>query len=60
MWELMKKFDVVVDIRSASVNQDMGLIGLEMEGLEKEIDSARAWLQEIGVVVEPVELNVIE
>lgn len=60
MWELMKRHDVIANIRSASVSQDIGLIALELEGLQSEVDAARAWLESIEVMVEPVEKNVIE
>lgn len=60
MWELMQKFDVIANIRTASVNQEIGLIGLEIEGAEEEIKAACAWMEGLEVTVEPVEKNVIE
>jgi ABC-type methionine transport system ATPase subunit len=55
-----KKFDVVTNIRSASVNEEIGIIALELDGTAAEIDRAVAWFREQGVTVEPIEKNVIE
>ncbi len=60
LWELMKKFDVIANIRTASVSNEIGLVALELEGSEEHITSARSWLEGLGVTVEPVEKNVIE
>jgi hypothetical protein len=60
IWELGRKFDVVTDIRQASVNDELGIVCLELDGRRSEIDAAIAWLEKIGVKVEPVEINVIE
>jgi ABC-type methionine transport system ATPase subunit len=60
IWELGKKFDIVTDIRQASVNDEMGIVCLEIDGRRSEIDAAIAWLKKIGVNVDPVEINVIE
>ena len=60
MWELMRKFDVIANIRSASVSNEIGLVGMELEGSREQIDEARAWLESLEVLVEPVEKNVIE
>lgn len=60
IWELGKKFDIVTDIRQASVNDEVGIVCLELDGERSEIKSAIAWLQRNGVTVDPVEINVIE
>jgi ABC-type methionine transport system ATPase subunit len=60
IWELGKKFDLVTDIRQASVNDEIGIVCLEIDGERSEIKSAIAWLQRNGVTVHPVEINVIE
>jgi L-aspartate semialdehyde sulfurtransferase ferredoxin len=60
IWELGKKFDVSFNIRQASVAEEMGLVSLELQGERDEIKKAIAWLEEIGVQVEPVEINTIE
>ena len=57
---LVKKFEVITNIRGANVSNDMGLLALEMEGAQQEIDRAVAWLRAQGIRVEPIEKNVIE
>ena len=60
VFELGKKFDVVTNIRQASVNEEIGLVSIELDGDHAEIERAITWLEEIGVKVEPVEINTIE
>ena len=60
VYELGKKFNVVTNIRQASVNEEIGLVSIELNGERAEIERAIAWLEEIGVKVEPVEINTIE
>jgi len=58
--DLAKKFPVSFNIRQASVNDEMGLVSLELQGERDTIKSAITWLEEQGVKVEPVEINTIE
>ena len=60
VFELGKKFAVITNIRQASVNEEIGLVSIELEGERPEIERAITWLEEIGVKVEPVEINTIE
>ncbi len=60
VYELGKKFDVITNIRQASINEEIGLVSIEIEGQSTEIERAITWLEEIGVKVEPVEINTIE
>lgn len=60
VYELGKKFDVVTNIRQASVNEEIGVVSVEIDGERDEIERAIAWLEELGVKVEPVEINTIE
>lgn len=60
VFELGKKFAVVTNIRQASVDEEIGVLSVEIEGERTEIERAIAWLEEIGVKVEPVEINTIE
>ena len=57
---LAKKFDIVFNIRGSTVTSEMGLVALEIDGDKKEVDKAIGWLKEKGVIVEPIEKNVIE
>jgi len=60
LWELAKGFQVVTNIRQASVTEEIGLVSLELDGEREEIKKAIAWLEEQGIKVEPVEINTIE
>ena len=60
IWELAKKFEVVTNIRQCSVNEEIGLVSLELEGDRDEVKRSIAWLEEQGIKVEPVEINTIE
>jgi ABC-type methionine transport system ATPase subunit len=57
---LAKKFDVIFNIRGSTVTAEMGLVALEIDGSQSEVDNAVAWLRGKGVMVEPIEKNVIE
>jgi len=56
---LAKKFDILFTIRGSTVTSEMGLMALEIDG-EREVDRAIQWLKEKGMIVEPIEKNVIE
>ncbi len=59
--EMSRKFDVVFNIRNASVTPTIGIIALELEGDREVIKKAVAWLESNGKSrVEPVEINTIE
>jgi L-aspartate semialdehyde sulfurtransferase ferredoxin len=60
LWELGKKFDVVTNVRQASMTDEIGLVSLSLEGEREVIKDAIAWLEKLGVKVEPVEINTIE
>jgi hypothetical protein len=60
LYQLVKKFDLVFNIRGASVSEDMGLVAVEFEGTNDQIERGLAWLRATGVTVEPIEKNVIE
>jgi ABC-type methionine transport system ATPase subunit len=60
IYEMSKNFDIVFNVRNASVTQTVGIIALELEGDREEIKKAVAWFEANGVQVEPVEINTIE
>lgn len=60
IWELGKNFNVVTNIRQASVTDEIGIVSLSLEGEREDIKKAIAWLEKEGVKVEPVEINTIE
>jgi ABC-type methionine transport system ATPase subunit len=60
LWQLARKFDIVTNVRQASVTDEIGIVSLELAGKRAEIKAAIGWLEKLGVKVEPVEINVIE
>ncbi|MCL5043886.1 MAG: NIL domain-containing protein [Deltaproteobacteria bacterium] len=60
LYHLVKKFDLMFNIRGASVSEEIGLVALEFEGSPSQIERAIKWLRESGVIVERIEKNVIE
>jgi ABC-type methionine transport system ATPase subunit len=60
IWELGKQFSLVTNIRQASVTDEVGVVSLSLTGERDEIKKAINWLEELGVKVEPVEINTIE
>jgi ABC-type methionine transport system ATPase subunit len=60
VYELGQTFKVVTNIRQASVTDEVGIVSLELEGEREEIKKSIAWLEQLGVKVEPVEINTIE
>jgi ABC-type methionine transport system ATPase subunit len=60
IWEVGRRFNVVTNIRQASVTDEIGLVCLELDGPRSEVKAAIQWFEKAGVKVEPVEINVIE
>jgi L-aspartate semialdehyde sulfurtransferase ferredoxin len=60
IYELGHRFEVVTNIRQASVTEEVGIVSLELQGDRAEIKKAIKWLEGFGIKVEPVEINVIE
>ena len=50
--EMVRRFDVLPNIRRADVSEDMGWIVCEMDGDPDRVAAAIAWLEEIGVDVD--------
>ena len=51
LYQLNRKFDVVVNIRAASVNETGGFMALELEGQEGEIQRVLEFLTGKGITV---------
>lgn len=60
IYELGHRFQVVTNIRQASVTEEVGIVSLELVGDRAEIKKAIKWMERLGIKVEPVEINVIE
>ena len=60
IYQMARKFDLVFNVRSASVSEFIGIIALELDGRPEIIEAAVEWFRAQGVTVEPIEKNVIE
>jgi ABC-type methionine transport system ATPase subunit len=58
--EMYDQLRVRFNLRTASVNDEIGIIGLELEGDESRVQAAMQFFRERGVRVEPIELDVVE
>jgi ABC-type methionine transport system ATPase subunit len=59
IWEVGRKFEIITNIRQASVTDEIGIVCLELDGKRAEVGRAITWLEKCGVNVEPVEIGVI-
>lgn len=59
IWQLSHKFDVLTNIRQASVTDEIGIVCLELAGKRSSVKAAINWLEKTGVSVEPVEISAI-
>ena len=57
---MSQKFNVVFNIRNASITNQIGLIALELSGEQKVVCEAVQWLRQKGVKVDPIELAIVE
>ena len=60
IWELGHKFDVITNVRQASVTDEIGIVCLELSGPRPDVKAAIKWLEDLGIKVEPAEIGVIE
>lgn len=51
LYQLNRKFDVIINIRGASVSEGGGFLALELEGDDTEVGKVLAFLEERGVTV---------
>ena len=59
MWQVGKKFDVVTNVRQASVAKDIAIVSVQLEGSRDAIKKAIAWVEKKGIAFEPVEIGAI-
>ena len=60
IYEIIKRFDVVPNIRSASATEKLAIMAIEFTGAEETLDAAFTWLRKQGVRVDPIEMIVLE
>ena len=60
VYEVVKRFDVVPNIRRANVEQHSGWVILELSGEQSQLDATVDYLEEVGCTVNTMEGDVIE
>ena len=59
IWTMCQQFDLVFNIRQADLEDGIGWIMLELEGENRKLADALRWLEERGVIVAPIEQDVV-
>lgn len=60
VYQIGKEYKVVTNVRRADVRETTGWMDLELSGDKAEIERAVNGLRQKGVIVDPIELNVVE
>ena len=60
LFQMAKQFDVMPNIRRARVTETVGEIALELEGESESLSRGIRYMEERGVLVEPLEGDVVE
>jgi hypothetical protein len=60
VYQIGREYKVVTNVRRADVRETTGWMDLELTGETAEIERAVDGLRKKGVVVDPIELNVVE
>lgn len=60
IYQIGQKYKVITNIRKADVTEKTGWVDLELTGDPKEIERAVEGLKKMGVIVDPIERNIIE
>ncbi len=55
IYEMVRDFDVVPNIRRANVDEKYGWIVMELSGEEEELERAFRFLQDLGIEIEYLE-----
>lgn len=60
IYEVVKRFDVIPNVRRANVEAHSGWVILELSGAAEALDAAIAYFKETGVEVNRMEGDVLE
>lgn len=60
IYQIGHEYKVVTNIRRADVRETTGWMDVELSGETTEIERAIEGLKKKGVIVDPIELNVVE
>ena len=59
VYEIVKRFDVVPNIRRANVEDDSGWMIMELGGDDKAREDALAWLRDQGCIVDDMTGDIV-
>jgi hypothetical protein len=60
VYQIGREYKVVTNVRRADVRETTGWMDLELTGDTAEIERAVEGMRNKGVIVDPIELNVVE
>ncbi len=60
IFTMAKKYEIMPNIRRAKVTESAGEMVLEIDGAEDSLEKGIEYLKQQGVVVEPVEGDILE
>ena len=61
IWQMSRKFpDVMFDIRKASVQNEIGIMAVLLEGDAQQVKAAVEFCRDNGLQVDPIEKSVVE
>jgi len=60
IYRLSTEYRIITNIRRADVQEDVGWVVLELEGVQSDIDTGLTWVAELGVRVDLISGDVIE
>lgn len=60
LYQVGHDYKIVTNVRRADVRETVGWMDVEFTGEVEEIERAIAGLRQKGVLVDPIELNVVE
>lgn len=57
--DMYDRYQVRFNIRTAQVNEQVGLMAVELEGPENKVNEAMEFFKSRGLTVEPIEMSVL-
>jgi ABC-type methionine transport system ATPase subunit len=60
LWRTCEQFDLIFNIRQADYTEGMGWLMAELEGDGEQLEKGIRWLEEQGVIVAPIEQDVVQ
>ena len=60
LFRMAKQFDVTPNIRRARVTETVGEVALELDGTPENIAAGLRYLEDAGVLVEPIEGDIVQ